>query len=113
MTFMLIYFMGTCVINRKDEGNGNVFIKKKPFIKRFNLNYDNIAKKSHSSGDNQHASTILSHLQYDSPVLVKLLRSHYIEPPSSDLYQLDHPEKLDHSAGQTPFIDNRLNFMVS
>lgn len=58
-------------------------------------------------------SSSISQLQYDNPVLIELIRKTFIEPPSNNSYNLNHPERLDNSAGQTPFIDNRLNFMVS
>ena len=44
--------------------------------------------------------------------MIRIIREHFIEPPSAEPYYLDHPEKLDFSNGQAPFVDNRLGFMV-
>jgi len=49
----------------------------------------------------------------DDPRLIKLIRDYYLEPPSSEPYYLDNPDRLEYSNGQTPFIDSRLNYMVS
>ena len=49
----------------------------------------------------------------DDPRLIKLIRDYYLEPPSSEPYHLDNPDRLEYSNGQTPFIDSRLNYMVS
>ncbi|XP_033762185.1 uncharacterized protein LOC117343792 [Pecten maximus] len=45
------------------------------------------------------------------PLLVELIRNYYIEPPSLEPYNLDNPDRLEYSNGQTPFVDSRLNFM--
>jgi hypothetical protein len=49
----------------------------------------------------------------DDPRLIKLIRDYYIEPPSTAPYNLLNPERLEFSNGQTPFVDSRLNYMVS
>jgi hypothetical protein len=48
----------------------------------------------------------------DDPALVKIIRNHFIQQPSTEPYNLLNPERLDFSHGQTPFIDSRLKFMV-
>ncbi|XP_060605156.1 protein Star-like [Ruditapes philippinarum] len=47
----------------------------------------------------------------DDPMLVKLIRDYYIEPPSNAPYNLQNPEKMEFSNGQTPFVDSRLNYI--
>ena len=49
----------------------------------------------------------------DNPELVKIIRNYYIQQPSTEPYNLLNPERLDFSHGQTPFIDSRLNYIVS
>ena len=44
--------------------------------------------------------------------LIRIIREHFIEPPSISPYRLDYPDKLDFSNGQAPFVDSRLGFMV-
>ena len=51
-------------------------------------------------------------VEADDPRLIKLIRDYYIIPPSKQPYNLDNPERLEYSNGQTPFIDSRLNYMV-
>ncbi|XP_060086052.1 uncharacterized protein LOC132565429 [Ylistrum balloti] len=45
------------------------------------------------------------------PHLVQLIREYYIEPPSLEPYNLDKPDKLEYSNGQTPVVDSRLNYI--
>ncbi|XP_052804816.1 uncharacterized protein LOC128234562 isoform X2 [Mya arenaria] len=47
----------------------------------------------------------------DDPRLIKLIRDYYIDPPSTEKYNLDIPNRLEYSNGQTPFVDSRLNYM--
>jgi len=49
----------------------------------------------------------------DDPRLIKLIRDYYIDPPSNLEYNLDNPNSLEYSMGQTPFVDSRLNYIVS
>ena len=49
----------------------------------------------------------------DDPWLIKLIRDYYIEPPSSLPYNLTYPDRTDYSKGQAPFVDSRLNYLVS
>jgi len=44
--------------------------------------------------------------------LIRIIREHFIEPPSISPYNLDYPDRLDFSNGQAPFVDSRLGFMV-
>ena len=49
----------------------------------------------------------------DDPRLIKLIRDHYILPPSSRPYNLTLSKKLDYSQyGQTLAVDRRLNSLV-
>ncbi|XP_021374161.1 protein Star-like [Mizuhopecten yessoensis] len=45
------------------------------------------------------------------PRLVELIRDYYIEAPSLEPYNLDFPNRLEYSNGQTPLVDSRLNYM--
>lgn len=47
----------------------------------------------------------------DDPRLVQIIRNYYIEQPSTEPYNLDFPNRLEFSNGQTPFIDSRLNYI--
>lgn len=47
----------------------------------------------------------------EDPRLIKLIRDYYIVPPSTEPYNLDVPDRLEYSNGQTPFVDSRLNYM--
>lgn len=49
----------------------------------------------------------------DDPTLIRIIRDYFIELPSLEPYNLTYPNKLEYSKGQTPFIDSRLNNMVS
>ena len=49
----------------------------------------------------------------DDPRLIRLIRDYYIEPPSTLPYVLKKPNRLEYSNGQTPFVDSRLNYIVS
>lgn len=49
----------------------------------------------------------------DDPTLIRIIRDYFIELPSLEPYNLKYPNKLEYSKGQTPFIDSRLNNMVS
>ncbi|XP_076102695.1 protein Star-like [Mytilus galloprovincialis] len=46
----------------------------------------------------------------DDPRLIQLIRNHWIENPSDAEYNLQFPDLLDPSAGQAPFVDNRMGF---
>lgn len=66
---------------------------------------------------NPHDEEIMTRLnrekvRMDNEQMVRIIREHFIEPPSTRPYRLDNPEKLDFSSGQAPFVDNRLGFMV-
>ncbi|WAQ94261.1 STAR-like protein, partial [Mya arenaria] len=39
----------------------------------------------------------------DDPRLIRLIRDYYIDPPSTEKYNLDNPDSLEYSVGQTPF----------
>lgn len=65
---------------------------------------------------NPHDEEIMTRLNHekvrmDNEQMVRIIREHFIEPPSTRPYQLDNPEKFDLSSGQAPFVDNRLGFM--
>lgn len=47
----------------------------------------------------------------DDKRLIRIIREHFVEPPSVSPYNLEHPDKLDFSNGQAPFVDSRLGFM--
>lgn len=47
----------------------------------------------------------------DDKTLVTMIRNYYIEQPSTESYNLDIPDRLEYSNGQTPFIDSRLNYI--
>jgi len=49
----------------------------------------------------------------DDPRLIHMIRNYFIEQPSTEPYNLTHPEKLEFSAAQTPLVDSRLKYMVS
>lgn len=49
----------------------------------------------------------------DDRTLVDILKNYYIELPSNEPYNLNNPDRLEYSNGQTPFIDSRLNYIVS
>ena len=49
----------------------------------------------------------------DDPRLIKLIRDYYIEAPSRQPYNLRYPNRTDYSKGQAPFVDSRLNYIVS
>ena len=51
-------------------------------------------------------------VRQDDPRLIRIIRDNFVFPPSTEKYNLNNPHKLDYSKGQTPFVDNRLNFMV-
>ena len=49
----------------------------------------------------------------DNPILIKLIREHFIEFPSTEAYKLCNPGIKDYSdAGQSSFADRELNQMV-
>ena len=52
-------------------------------------------------------------VRQDYPKLISIIQEHFLIPPSTEKYNLDNPHRLDYSNGQTPFVDNRLHFMVS
>ncbi|XP_060077630.1 uncharacterized protein LOC132557155 [Ylistrum balloti] len=66
-----------------------------------------------SSTDYRKVMTYLNgqRVAQDNPTLVSLIRNYYIEMPSSDPYQLDNPDVVEFSKGQTPVVDSRLNYM--
>lgn len=51
------------------------------------------------------------HGSMEDPRLVEIIRNHFITPPSKEPYNLVHPDRLEYSNGQTPFIDSRLNYI--
>ncbi|XP_060601228.1 uncharacterized protein LOC132754588 isoform X2 [Ruditapes philippinarum] len=71
--------------------------------------------KRNSSFDYKAAMTKLNEarVRQDDPRLIKLIRDYYIEPPSKTPYNLTNPEQLEFSNGQTPFVDSRLNYMMT
>lgn len=68
-----------------------------------------------SSFDYKNAMQELNDLKVnqDDTRLIQLIRDYYIDPPSQLPYHLKNPEKVDYSKGQTPFVDSRLNSMVT
>ena len=52
-------------------------------------------------------------VKQDHPDLIQVIRDNFIFQPSTEEYNLDSPDKLEYSNGQAPFIDSRLNYMVS
>lgn len=72
-----------------------MFIKQEQFNKEYIKEADYLNRKQ---------------VSMDDPRLIKLIRNYWIENPSDDDYNLEFPDKLDPSAGQAPFIDNRMNF---
>ena len=48
----------------------------------------------------------------DDPRLINILRNYFIEQPSTEPYNLEHPDQLEFSAGQTPLVDSRLKYIV-
>lgn len=73
-----------------------------PFDKNSSFDYKSVMKKLNDARVSQ-----------DDPRLIKLIRDYYIEPPSTSPYNLLDPNRLEYSNGQTPFVDSRLNYMVS
>jgi hypothetical protein len=51
-------------------------------------------------------------VQDDDLKLIALIRNYYIENPSTRPYNLDEPDKMDQSKGQTAVIDKLLNQKV-
>lgn len=49
----------------------------------------------------------------DDSRLIEIIRSYFIEQPSTEPYKLENPDQLEFSAGQTPLVDSRLNYIVS
>ena len=52
-------------------------------------------------------------IKQDDPKLIQVIRDNFIFPPSTEEYNLDNPSRLEYSNGQAPFVDSRLNYMVS
>ncbi|KAK3595730.1 hypothetical protein CHS0354_025354 [Potamilus streckersoni] len=48
----------------------------------------------------------------DDPRLIELIRNYWIEPPSKEPYNLKK-DLEDYSAGQTPYVDSRMNHKVN
>ena len=69
--------------------------------------------------DKSYAEALLDQLnsekaQQDDPRLIKLIRDHFIEPPSPLLYNLNKPSKVHYSQiNQSAIIDSMLKNMVS
>ena len=74
-----------------------MFIKQEQFNKEYIKEADYLNRKQ---------------VSMDDPRLINLIRNYWIENPSDHDYNLEFPGKLDPSAGQAPFIDNRMNFKV-
>lgn len=49
----------------------------------------------------------------DDSRLIEIIRNYFIEQPSTEPYDLEYPDRLEFSAGQTPLIDSRLKYIVS
>ena len=49
----------------------------------------------------------------DDPMLINMIRKHFIEPPSTLPYNLNKPKKSDFSPGISKIFDINLNQMVS
>jgi hypothetical protein len=49
----------------------------------------------------------------DDSRLINILRNYFIEQPSTEPYNLEHPDRLEFSAGQTPLVDSRLKYIES
>lgn len=47
----------------------------------------------------------------DDPRLINIIRNYFIEQPSTEPYNLEHPDRLEFSAGQTPLVDSRLKYI--
>lgn len=75
--------------------NPHLFIKQE----KFNVNY---IKEADELNRKQ--------VSMDDPRLINLIRNYWIENPSDLDYNLEFPDVLDPSAGQAPFIDNRMKF---
>ena len=49
----------------------------------------------------------------DNPMLIDMIKTHFLEPPSTLPYELSRPEKRDFSSGQSYIIDSLMNHKVS
>jgi hypothetical protein len=49
----------------------------------------------------------------DDSRLIEIIGNYFIEQPSTEPYDLEYPDRLEFSAGQTPLIDSRLKYIVS
>jgi len=52
-------------------------------------------------------------VEADDSRLIEIIRNYFIEQPSTEPYNLQYPDRLEFSAGQTPLVDSRLNYIVS
>lgn len=43
--------------------------------------------------------------------LIEIIRNYFIEQPSTEPYNIENPDQLEFSAGQTPLVDSRLNYI--
>ena len=48
----------------------------------------------------------------DDPRLIKIIQEHFIEPPSTQPYKLEQPDRIDYSQGQSSAVDHILKEMV-
>ena len=49
----------------------------------------------------------------DNPMLIDMIKTQFLEPPSTLPYELSRPEKRDFSSGQSYIIDSLMNHKVS
>ena len=56
---------------------------------------------------------INQNIQQDDRLVIHVIQKYFLNSPSLLEYNLDNPHEPDYSYGQAPFIDNRLNYMVS
>ncbi|XP_060086057.1 uncharacterized protein LOC132565433 [Ylistrum balloti] len=87
---------------RRKQVVGAQAFQPRGIVQRHNESYDYKKVLAKLNGDGT---------AMDEPRLIEIIRNHFIVPPSKEPYNLEIPDRLDYSNGQTPFIDSRLNYI--
>lgn len=110
-----VYLQASTVNSQENTGRLAFSAERKYVVHQQDFQPMVIPSSRNESFDYKEAMQKLNDAQVrqDDPRLIKLIRDYYIEPPSLEPYNLENPDRLEYSNGQTPFIDSRLNYMVS
>ncbi|KAL3858128.1 hypothetical protein ACJMK2_012739 [Sinanodonta woodiana] len=103
LTIGITFLTKKSIIGQTKAQFPDISHKFQPFVQLRNTSFD-YREETRKMNEAQ--------VEMDDPRLIELIRNYWIEPPSKEPYNLKK-DLEDYSAGQTPYVDSRINHKLN